>query len=142
LGALGDEPRGGAEPGALGRWRRLQRTRPRPHTQEASAGPQGHSNEALSRVHVRVSTKPIPREKILDARKLRVVRAQLPLVERGCFYLAGGTGLALHLGHRLSIDLDWFTATAFDEDALLSSLKGLAEEPASATVNGPKTVRA
>ena len=26
------------------------------------------------------------------------------------FYLAGGTGLALHLGHRFSIDLDFFSA--------------------------------
>lgn len=29
--------------------------------------------------------------------------------DRG-FYLAGGTGLALHLGHRVSIDFDWFSA--------------------------------
>jgi hypothetical protein len=29
----------------------------------------------------------------------------------GCgFYLAGGTAVALHLGHRRSVDLDWFTA--------------------------------
>jgi predicted nucleotidyltransferase component of viral defense system len=27
----------------------------------------------------------------------------------GSFYLAGGTGLALHLGHRFSIDLDFFS---------------------------------
>lgn len=25
------------------------------------------------------------------------------------FYLAGGTALALHFGHRLSVDFDWFT---------------------------------
>jgi len=25
------------------------------------------------------------------------------------FYLAGGTGLALHFGHRFSVDLDFFT---------------------------------
>jgi hypothetical protein len=30
------------------------------------------------------------------------------LTERG-FYLAGGTALALRLGHRRSVDLDWFT---------------------------------
>ncbi|MDD5614472.1 MAG: nucleotidyl transferase AbiEii/AbiGii toxin family protein [Candidatus Omnitrophica bacterium] len=29
-------------------------------------------------------------------------------------YLAGGTALALHLGHRLSFDLDFFTAKEFD----------------------------
>src|SRR5574341_1048654 len=28
------------------------------------------------------------------------------------FYLAGGTGLALHLGHRFSVDLDFFSSDA------------------------------
>lgn len=28
------------------------------------------------------------------------------------FYLAGGTGLELHLGHRFSIDLDFFSSQA------------------------------
>lgn len=32
--------------------------------------------------------------------------ARLPFI--ASFYLAGGTGLALHLGHRFSIDLDFF----------------------------------
>jgi hypothetical protein len=35
------------------------------------------------------------------------------------FYLAGGTGLALQIGHRLSLDLDFFSADEFNEDALL-----------------------
>jgi hypothetical protein len=30
------------------------------------------------------------------------------------FYLAGGTGCALHIGHRLSYDLDFFSQTKFD----------------------------
>lgn len=33
-------------------------------------------------------------------------------------YLAGGTALALHLGHRISVDLDFFTQNSFDEQAL------------------------
>lgn len=40
-------------------------------------------------------------------------------------YLAGGTALALHLGHRLSFDLDFFTHQVFDENVLASSLKEL-----------------
>ncbi len=36
-----------------------------------------------------------------------------PLAAHG-FYLAGGTALALRLGHRLSIDLDFFVGGAFD----------------------------
>lgn len=56
--------------------------------------------------------------------------ATLPFLHR--YYLAGGTGLALHLGHRLSVDLDFFSAavdavgpeersamaTAFDDPTL------------------------
>ncbi|MBQ2853771.1 MAG: nucleotidyl transferase AbiEii/AbiGii toxin family protein, partial [Bacteroidales bacterium] len=30
------------------------------------------------------------------------------------FNLVGGTALALHLGHRRSVDLDFFTSEAFD----------------------------
>jgi predicted nucleotidyltransferase component of viral defense system len=33
--------------------------------------------------------------------------ALIPFITR--FYLAGGTGLALHLGHRFSVDLDLFS---------------------------------
>jgi hypothetical protein len=39
------------------------------------------------------------------------------------FYLAGGTGLALQFGHRLSEDLDFFTKDLFDEDALIQRIQ-------------------
>jgi hypothetical protein len=39
------------------------------------------------------------------------------------FYLAGGTALALHLGHRYSIDLDFFSATQEDIPALMEPLR-------------------
>ena len=39
--------------------------------------------------------------------------ARLPFIQS--FYLAGGTGLALHLGHRFSVDLDLFST---DETAV------------------------
>ena len=42
------------------------------------------------------------------------------------FYLAGGTGLALRLGHRRSVDLDFFTAEAFDQEAFLQNAQHLA----------------
>ena len=41
------------------------------------------------------------------------------------FYLAGGTGLALQFGHRLSLDLDFFAPEHFDEDALLQRAQKL-----------------
>ncbi len=42
-------------------------------------------------------------------------------------YLAGGTALALHLGHRISVDLDFFTLHVFDEKSLAGELKMLPE---------------
>jgi predicted nucleotidyltransferase component of viral defense system len=43
------------------------------------------------------------------------------------FYLAGGTALALHLGHRRSIDLDFFSEQSVAEDLLLSQVENLPE---------------
>jgi hypothetical protein len=42
-----------------------------------------------------------------------------PVTERG-FYLAGGTALALHLGHRRSLDFDWFTGASITNPILLA----------------------
>jgi hypothetical protein len=41
------------------------------------------------------------------------------------FYLAGGTGLALQFGHRLSLDLDFFARDQFDEEMLLQRIQTL-----------------
>lgn len=38
-------------------------------------------------------------------------------------YLAGGTALALQLGHRISYDLDFFTQEEFDEQMLLPEIE-------------------
>lgn len=37
-------------------------------------------------------------------------------------YLAGGSGLALHLGHRISVDFDFFTPNHFDQEELTQKL--------------------
>jgi Nucleotidyl transferase AbiEii toxin, Type IV TA system len=42
------------------------------------------------------------------------------------FYLAGGTGLALQFGHRLSLDLDFFAPEHFDEEVLIERMQALA----------------
>ena len=39
------------------------------------------------------------------------------------FYLAGGTALALYMGHRKSIDLDYFTARPINTQKLTENLK-------------------
>jgi hypothetical protein len=41
------------------------------------------------------------------------------------FYLAGGTGLALRFGHRLSLDFDFFSSEHFDESAFVQRFHGI-----------------
>ena len=43
-------------------------------------------------------------------------------------YLAGGTALALQIGHRVSVDLDFFTRKEFNERLLLSGLVKLSKD--------------
>lgn len=43
------------------------------------------------------------------------------------FYLAGGTGLTLQIGHRLSEGLDFFKNSPFNEHLLISNLKAKVE---------------
>lgn len=81
-------------------------------------------------------------DEVLDAAKAAVVAAQADLVTEGSFYLAGGTGLALHLGHRLSRDLDWFTAQRFDGTRLCQELPRLALAPTTIVQSDAHTVRA
>lgn len=53
-------------------------------------------------------------------------------------YLAGGTALALRLGHRQSFDLDFFTQESFNEQVILRQLEQTAQFK-SKTI-APKTV--
>lgn len=62
------------------------------------------------------------RPKVLSPEAWIIVRR---LVEAGClesWTLAGGTGLALQLGHRYSEDLDFFREESFEADALIERL--------------------
>jgi hypothetical protein len=54
-------------------------------------------------------------------RNIMTVFSKDPLA--GEFYLAGGTALALQLGHRLSVDLDFFSPTQSDIPAMLEPLR-------------------
>ena len=51
----------------------------------------------------------------------------LPLLKKfsNQFYLVGGTAIALHLGHRQSIDFDLFSHTGFDNQKILQTVKQL-----------------
>jgi len=79
---------------------------------------------------------------IIDPEKARVIRLQADLVRDEGFFLAGGVGLAVRLGHRLSADLDWFTPRRFDAGAIERHLEALAECPTQILRHGRHTVRA
>jgi hypothetical protein len=53
--------------------------------------------------------------KVLTPVRSEVLKKLGPAVTPREFYLAGGTAIALQLGHRQSIDLDWFTEGRFKE---------------------------
>ncbi len=52
---------------------------------------------------------------------LDLLRVLMAREELGPFALAGGTALALQIGHRISVDLDFFGRHSFDPEELLST---------------------
>lgn len=64
---------------------------------------------------------------------LKKIAGALPLPGS---YLAGGTALALLIGHRYSVDLDWFSPQDFDPGKLGSKLKCLGEVRIAETSSG------
>ena len=54
-------------------------------------------------------------------------KAILPLFKslKNDFYLAGGTALALQIGHRDSIDFDFFSKKSFDTNILFEKIKNI-----------------
>lgn len=44
------------------------------------------------------------------------------------FVLVGGSGLTIHLGHRISEDLDFFTNKMFDADDIFNELKNVSDD--------------
>jgi len=59
----------------------------------------------------------------LPEKTLALLKKISPLIRDKGFYLAGGSGLALQLGHRISEDLDFFSSRPFEPSSLLRSLK-------------------
>jgi len=54
-------------------------------------------------------------EEILTGGQRKALRRLGPQSTPAGFYLAGGTAIALHLGHRRSVDIDWFLAAPMAE---------------------------
>jgi len=59
-------------------------------------------------------------EEILSSQAISLVESLSPHLDT--FYLAGGTGLALQLGHRKSHDLDFFSDHMFNPDSILARI--------------------
>ncbi|MBI2806320.1 MAG: nucleotidyl transferase AbiEii/AbiGii toxin family protein [Planctomycetes bacterium] len=78
---------------------------------------------------------------ILAQRQQRVLAQIGPALAQRGFYLAGGTAVALHLGHRRSVDLDWFAPELTDPERLAIDLREQAipfatEDVAPGTLHG------
>ena len=65
----------------------------------------------------------------LPKHSLELLRCLSPLLAKDGFYLAGGTALALRLGHRVSVALDFFSPSSFDPDQLYLKLQTLGKGP-------------
>jgi len=57
---------------------------------------------------------------ILQGLQAQVLRQLSTFASSRQFYLGGGTALAVHLGHRYSIDFDWFTQEKISDPILLA----------------------
>jgi hypothetical protein len=61
---------------------------------------------------------------VLSAIQQKALASLGPYMSENGFYLGGGTAVALHLGHRKSVDLDWFRGDKIqDAMALATELK-------------------
>jgi hypothetical protein len=79
---------------------------------------------------------------VLTHGQAEVLRQLGPLLGTDRFYLAGGTAAALHVGHRRSVDLDWFTGDelrdplAFSEQLRDDGVQFLTTQVAPGTLHG------
>ena len=60
---------------------------------------------------------------VMPSAQRRLLRQLGPLAAQLGFYLAGGTALAIQVGHRRSVDLDWFTPETIHPLMLAADLK-------------------
>jgi hypothetical protein len=76
----------------------------------------------LCLTHGRMLMKRGMKQIAIDPAKRRTLKAQAACIGDG-WYLAGGTALGLHLGHRSSRDLDWFSPKRPDYAVLKGALE-------------------
>lgn len=76
---------------------------------------------------------------ILHENQKRIL-PRLSFLKKDNFYLAGGTALALHLGHRTSLDLDFYTRSHFDAVSLYQRTERVFGEDAVLTLKEEDTL--
>ncbi|MDA1006243.1 MAG: nucleotidyl transferase AbiEii/AbiGii toxin family protein [Verrucomicrobia bacterium] len=76
-------------------------------------------------------------EQAVAPHTLGLLKRLSPELARHGFYLAGGTALALRLGHRLSIDLDFFSAQKFNPPSMADALENFLDQPPRILNNPP-----
>lgn len=57
----------------------------------------------------------------MPAAQQQVLRAVGPVVTQHGFYLGGGTAIAIYLGHRRSMDFDWFSPASIGDPLALAA---------------------
>lgn len=78
---------------------------------------QGGENEPVVSAHRVMAFHP----EVMPVVQRKVLRRVAVLATEREFYLARGTAVAIHLGHRESVDLDWFTSGPVDEPLELAA---------------------
>lgn len=58
---------------------------------------------------------------VIPATQGEALKSVAPAVTRRGCYLGGGTAIAIHLGHRRSLDFDWFSATPLGDPLTLAA---------------------
>jgi hypothetical protein len=76
----------------------------------------------------------------LKPKQGKVLRQMGPVMQQRGFYLGGGTALAIYYGHRLSVDLDWFTPERMDDALVLAGSLREAGLDFVTTQTGPGTL--
>ena len=72
----------------------------------------------------------------LSSHQMRLMKQLGPFLSAQGFYLAGGTAIALMLGHRKSVDLDWFSPMSIRKPASWSiKIKNIGMIPSDINVD-------
>lgn len=77
--------------------------------------------------------------KILDQNQKEVL-PKLNFLSKEGFYLAGGTALALQIGHRTSVDFDFYVQKHFDAKELAGEIENIFKDGARVTLREKDTV--